>query len=113
MKKALMSLLALAFVLAACKPTTFVITKGDRGYYFGRESKSLQNMLCKTSDFKKILRDAKIPADVKSQFYEYVCSDRASKEKVVSLYTFLTPEEKKSLKRAFGRHGYTVNYIPC
>ncbi len=110
----IMSLLIIVgILLVACKPTTFIISKGTRGYYFGRQSKSLYRLLCASGDFKKVLRDANIPEDIKSQFYEYVCTKKASKDKVVSLYLFLTPEEKKSLKRAFIKHGYTVNYVPC
>ncbi len=114
MKRRLIVFLAVFSLLAAgCGSSTFIITKGERGYYFGRVSKSLQKLLCKSGDFSKILRDAEIPDQVKPEFYRYVCTKEADKKKVVSLYKFLSPSEKQSLKRAFIKHGYTVNYVPC
>lgn len=108
------ALMLLVLMIAGCASSTFVITKGgEHGYYFGRVSKSLQRILCQSGDFKKILRDAQIPEHTKPEFYRYVCTKDADRDKVVSLYHFLSPEEKKSLKRAFIKHGYTVNYVPC
>ncbi len=103
-----------SLLAAGCGSSTFIITKGgEHAYYFGRVSKSLQKLLCKSGDFRKILRDAEIPEQVKPDFYRYVCTKEADKKKVVSLYKFLSPAEKESLKRAFIKHGYTVNYVPC
>ncbi len=108
------ALILLLLIVAGCASSTFVITKGgEHGYYFGRVSKSLQKILCKSGDFRKILRDAQIPEHTKPEFYRYVCTEDANRDKVVSLYQFLSPEEKESLKRAFIKHGYTVNYVPC
>jgi|Deesub1362A_J573_1020465.scaffolds.fasta_scaffold21357_1 hypothetical protein len=98
-----------------CQSSTFLIVKENdtRAYRFGSTSKRLKRILCESGDFEKVLRDAAIPDNLKPQFYEYVCTEKVSKEKVVSLYQFLTPEERKSLKRSFVKHGYTVNYVPC
>ncbi len=111
--KRFLAIIIFAALLSACQPSTFVISKGTRAYYFGRESKSLQRLLCDSGDLNRILRDATIPEHLKEGFYIYVCTENRSEQKVISLYQFLTPEERKSLKRAFIRHGYTVNYVPC
>ncbi len=113
MKKFILFSVIFIFIIAACQPSTFVISKGTRAYYFGRESKGLYRLLCETGDLKKVLRDSDIPVYLKEDFYRYICTDHRSEEKVISLYQFLTPEERRSLKRAFIKHGYTVNYVPC
>ncbi|MGE5237449.1 MAG: hypothetical protein ACM3ON_01465 [Chloroflexota bacterium] len=111
--KALFAGLLLAMVVAGCAPTTFIISKDGRAYYLGRKSESLYNMLCRSGDLERILAETSMPDDLKKEFYRYNCSGERSKEKVVSLYLFLSPEEKEDLQRAFRRHGYTINYVPC
>ena len=114
MKKNLLilSIILTSFVFS-CQQSTFLISKGNRAYYFGRQSNSLKRLLCESGDFKKVLRDTKMPQHLKADFYKYVCSKEASKDKVMALYNFLSPEERKSLKRAFVKHGYAINYVPC
>ncbi len=114
MRRVIMIGLMIAF-LGGCTTSTFLIAKENdtRAYRFGSTSKRLKRILCESGDFRRVLRDAEIPEHLKPQFYEYVCTENVSKEKVVSLYQFLTPDERKSLKRAFVKHGYTVNYVPC
>ncbi len=113
MKKGIFVFAIAALLFTACQPSTFLISKGNRAYYFGRQSSSLKQILCDSGDFKKVLRDTKMPEHLKDDFYRYVCTKEASKEKVIALYNFLTPDERKSLKRAFVRHGYAINYVPC
>ncbi|NOX19792.1 MAG: hypothetical protein GXO99_00805 [Nitrospirae bacterium] len=113
MKKGFYYLLIASLLLTACQPSTFLISKGNRAYYFGRQSKSLKKILCDSGDFKKVLRNTRMPEHLKDDFYRYVCTDEASREKVVALYNFLTPDERKSLKRAFVKQGYAINYVPC
>ncbi len=103
----------LLLLLAGCAPSTFIVNNGVRAYYFGSESKGAYKMLCESGDLQKVLRDAELPDEIKEDFFEYACSEGRSNAKVISLYTFLTPTEKKSLKRAFVRHRYTVNSVPC
>jgi hypothetical protein len=100
-------------LLAGCSATTFIISKDGRAYYLGTKSKSLHAMICASGDLKRVLADTTITGDLKDEFYRYNCTDEQSKEKVVALYTFLTPEEKEQLKRAFRRLGYDINYVPC
>lgn len=107
-------LAALTLVLcAACGPTTFIISKDSRAYYLGRKSESLHTMLCKSGDLEQILSETIMPDDLKKELYRFNCTEERSKEKVISLYLFLTPEEKEDFKSVFRRHGYTINYVPC
>ncbi len=100
-------------MLAGCKPSTFIISKNNMAYYFGMESKVLYRIVCESGDFKKVLRDANIRKEFKKDFYNYTCTENRSNESVISLYTILTPMEKKSLKRAFIKQGYRINAINC
>jgi hypothetical protein len=105
--------LVAAVLLAGCGPTTFIISKDGRAYYLGRKSQGLHDMICRSGDLKRVLDETSIPEDLRQEFYRYNCTQEHSKEKVVSLYLFLSPEEKEELKSAFRRHGYTINFVPC
>ncbi len=100
-------------ILAGCGATTFIISKDGRAYYLGSKSKSLHAMVCMSGDLEHILSETSMPDYLKDEFYRYNCTHEQSKEKVVAIYTFFTPEEKEQLKRAFRRHGYDINYVPC
>lgn len=113
MKRILLFTLLLSFLLAGCAPSTFIFNNGRRAYYFGSESKGAYKLLCESGDLKKILRDAELSEEIKKDFYEYACSEHRSNERVISLYTFLTPEEKKSLMKSFARHHYKINAVAC
>ena len=117
MKRSLMALvIGIAVFLTACastEKTSFIISKGNRAYYFGRQEKSLKLRLCDTGDFRRVLRDAQIRKDLKKKLYRYICTKEASPEKARATYAYLSPEEKKSLKHAFVLHGYAINYVPC
>ena len=102
-----------ALALSACGPSTFLINRDGVSSYFGRGGGTLQKRLCAGNDLAAILSDANLPADIREDFTIYSCSKERSSEKVLSLYLFLTPEQKKDLKQAFVRHGYEVNHINC
>jgi len=103
----------LCILFAGCGPTTFIISKDHRAYYLGRKSESLHTMLCKSGDLEQILSETIMPDDLKKELYRFNCTEERSKEKVISLYLFLTPEEKEDFKSVFRRYGYTINYVPC
>ncbi len=105
--------LLIAFALSACGPSTFLINRDGVSSYFGRERGDLQKRLCMGNDLAAILSDTDLPSDIRDDFTTYSCSNERSSEKVLSLYLFLTPEQKHDLKQAFGRHGYEVNRISC
>ncbi|MBI5102081.1 MAG: hypothetical protein HZB33_09645 [Nitrospirae bacterium] len=110
---ALLAAVLSAVFLMGCGATTFIISKDNRAYYLGRKSDSLHRMICLSGDLEAVLAETSIPDDLKKDLYRYNCTDERSKEKVVALYSYLTPEEKLELQSAFRRHGYTINYVPC
>jgi len=112
MKKTAIVIIA-AVLLSACAPATFLVSKGNRAYYIGSRSKQLNRLLCQSGDMDRVLERTDFPEDIERSLYRYVCTDEGSVEKATSIYLFLTPDEKKELKRAFIKEGYTVNYVPC
>jgi hypothetical protein len=115
MKKYIMlsAVILVAVFLAGCGATTFIISKDSQAYYLGRKSDRLYEMICKSGDLEAVLSETSMPDDLKKDLYRYNCTDERSKERVVALYNYLSPEEKDELKSAFRRHGYTINYVPC
>jgi hypothetical protein len=105
---------ALCVVLfSSCHPSTFLIGKDGSYAYFGRGRPHLYQELCVRDELRSILSESGLPDDMKGDFYEYACSEQRSYDKVVSLYLFLTPEEKERLKASFVKHGYEVNHVNC
>ena len=102
-----------AVLFAGCGPSMFLISKAGTSANFERENPFLRRMLCERGELSLVLANAGLPQDLKADFYRYVCSDERSYDKVVSLYLFLTPEEKNRLKKSFKRQGYDVNSLPC
>lgn len=113
MKKLVIRMLALLVLLAGCSTTTFLIGKNGSYTYFGRMNTHLAKQLCTSGELRTILDDAAIPAIAKDGFFRHICTEEYSHETVVSIYTFMTPEEKKELMRAFTRRGYEVNMVHC
>ncbi len=108
----LAALLALS-LLAGCGPTTFLVSRDGYSTYFGRRNTGLSKRLCTSGDLQRILASADISPIAKDGFYRYACSDEYSWDTLVSLYQFLSPDEKKELMRAFARFGYEVNLVRC
>jgi hypothetical protein len=113
MKKTFLVLLAMISLSVGCAPTTFLIGKDSRYTFFGRNNTTLANNLCTSGELRTILDDALIPAIAKDGFFRHICTSEYSYDKVLSIYAFMTPQEKKDLTRAFTRHGYEVNLMHC
>lgn len=107
-------LIVLALIaLAGCAPTTFVVSKDGYSTYFGRMNTGLSKRLCTSGDLQRVLDTAAIPPIAKDGLYRHVCTEEYSWDTVVSIYLFLSPDEKKELMRAFVKYGYEVNLIRC
>lgn len=113
MERRVLVFLTVMGLLVGCGPTTFLVGKDDRYAFFGRTNTSLAKDLCATGELRTILDDATIPAIAKDGFYRYICTPEYNRDMVLSIYAFMTPEEKKELMRAFIRHGYDVNLVHC
>jgi hypothetical protein len=103
----------LALAAAACAPTTFVVSKDGYSTYFGRMNTGLSKRLCTSGDLQRVLSAAAIAPIAKDGFYRHVCTEEYSWDTVLSIYQFLSPEEKKELMRAFAKYGYEVNLVRC
>ncbi len=100
-------------LFAGCAPTTFVVSKDGYSTYFGRRNTGLSRRICTSGDLQRVLDTAQIAPIAKNDFYRRICTEEYSWETVVSLYHFLSPEEKKELMRAFAKFGYEVNLVRC
>jgi len=105
--------LAALLFFAGCGPSTFILNKDGVAAYFGREEGFLHTLLCDAGDLKKVLSETGIPGNIQQDLYRYNCTAERSAEKLISLYLYLSPEEKLELQRAFKKHDYVINYINC
>ena len=107
-------MIILAFLaLAGCGPTTFVVSKNGYSTYFGRMNTGLSRRLCDSGDLRRVLEKAAIAPIARDGFYRHICTSDYSWDMVLSLYAFLSPEEKKALMRSFAEYGYEVNLVRC
>lgn len=106
-------LIPVLLLFAGCAPTTFLLSKDGYSTYFGRMNTGLGRNLCLSGDLQRALENAALPPIAKDGLYRHVCTDEYSWETVVSLYAFLSPEEKRELMRAFAKLGYEVNLVRC
>lgn len=113
MKKTVLVLLALISLSIGCGPTTFLVGKDGYFTFFGRKNTQLAKDLCTSGELRIILDDAKIPAIARDGLFRHTCTAEYSRDTVLSIYAFMTPDEKKELMRAFARHGYEVNDVHC
>lgn len=100
-------------LLASCGPTTFLVSRDGYSTYLGRKTTDLGIRLCTSGDLQGVLASADIPPIAKDGFYRYICTNEYNWDKVVSIYQFLSPDEKKDLMRAFAKFGYEVNLVRC
>jgi len=113
MKKTVLVLLVMISLSVGCGPTTFLVGKNGSYTFFGRMNTTLAKDLCTSGELRTILDDASIPAIAKDGFFRHICTPEYSRDTVLSIYAFMTPEEKKELWRAFARRGYEVNLVHC
>ncbi|QJA05916.1 hypothetical protein FVE67_03495 [Thermosulfurimonas marina] len=80
----------------------------------GVGSESLEKRLCKEGELREILKEARLPEKTARKLLEAACGPKASAEGFLTIYyEELAPEARDRLKRAFERHGYTLNDYGC
>jgi len=104
--------LASSLCMGACA-STFVASKDGKGYYLGNSSGSAFKLFCESGDLNTILSSTKLPAPLKDSLYSANCGTARSKEGVRSVYTSMTPEQRKDLRQAFQKNGYDINAMRC
>ena len=110
--RTLLLLLAIAST-SACASSTFFVNKDGKGYYWGSDSKDAYLTLCESGDLAKIIADTDFPQAIKDDLFRHTCGPERSSEKARQLYASLTPVQRKALRKAFKKHGYDINYLPC
>jgi hypothetical protein len=89
--------------------------KGEerRGRFLGSSSSDMYEMLCTSGDLAKVLEATNFSKEMKETFYQYNCSAERSGKKVRELYASMTVAERKDIKTAFKKYGYSINGGSC
>jgi hypothetical protein len=104
------SIAALALITSACT-STFLVSKNGRAYFLGSNVNTKYAMLCETGDLGKVLSDTHLSLEMKDTIFKYNCSAERSGEKVNQLYASMTFEQRKDMKSAFRKNGFTINIM--
>ena len=105
----LIGIAGMALVTVACTPM-FMVSKGEkRGVYLGSNSKGTYDMLCASGDLNDVLETTHLSQEMKDSFYQYNCSDDRSSDKVKQLFLSMTCEQRKDVRTAFKKKGYSIN----
>ncbi len=103
----------MALLTGACT-STFLVGKGERrGYFLGSNSKAKYEMLCASGDLEKVLAATHLDKEMKDDLYKYNCSAERSGDKIKQIYASMTCEQRKDVKNAFKKNGYTINGGAC
>jgi len=103
----------MVLIVGACTPV-FMVGKGEkRGVFLGRGSKAMYDMLCASGDLVKVLEATQLSNEMKDNLYKYNCSAERSGEKVKQLFVSMTPEQRKDIRTAFKKQGYSINGGSC
>ncbi len=103
----------IALLASACTPL-FMVGKGEgRGRFLGSNSKDMYEMLCASGDLVEILASTHFNKEMKDAFYKYNCSTERSSDGLKQLYASMTSEQRKDIRTAFKKKGYSVNGGSC
>ena len=103
-----MMMAGMILISGACTDT-FMVSKRGEIYSLGGNSKAKYNLLCESGDMEKVLLTSHLDKEIKDALYQYTCSESRSGEKVRQIYASMTPEQRKDIKNAFRKNGYTIN----
>jgi hypothetical protein len=102
----------MVIVTGACTDT-FLVYKDGYAYFLGSGSKAKYDMICTSGDLEKVLQSSHLNQETKDSIYKYNCSAERSADKVKQIYASMTIEERKDIKSAFRKNGYSINYMSC
>jgi hypothetical protein len=109
----LIAFAGIVLLTCACTPMFLVGKEGKRGLFLGSNSKAMYDMLCVSGDLLKVLEITDLNKELKETFYRSNCSDERSFEKVKKIYTAMTSEQRKDIRTAFKKNGYSINGGAC
>ena len=70
-------------------------------------------MLCSSGDLMKVLEATLLSGEMKDAFYRDNCSAERSSDKVRQLFASMTSEQRKDIRTAFKKNGYSINGGSC
>jgi len=79
----------------------------------GLGSERLAQRLCREKELREILQEARLEREEKEALFEAACGPQASATTFLRLYYRLGPEKRLKLRKAFQRHGYSLNDYGC
>lgn len=99
----------------SCASTFLVSKEGSekRGRFLGSASNSMYEMLCASGDLMRVLESTHFNKDMKEAFYQSNCSTERSFDKVKQIFASMTPEQRKDIRTAFKKNGYSINSGGC
>ncbi len=107
------TLMGMVLLIGACGSSpTFRMYKAGYDFSLGSGSKAKYKMFCDLGDLNKILADTHLSEEMKDAIFKYNCTSERSTDKVNQVYASMTAEQRKDIKSAFKKYGYTVNYCP-
>ncbi len=107
-KKLLIGIAGMVLVASACAPM-FMVGKDGTAGFLGSSAKPMYEMLCTSGDMEKVVASTHLDKEMKDQLYQYTCSKDRSRDKLKKLYASMTSEQRKDLRTAFKKNGYSIN----
>jgi hypothetical protein len=99
----------------ACAPAFMIGKVGSdaRGVFLGSKSKTAYDMLCTSGDLEKVISATHLNKEMRDALYNSNCAEDRSPKKLRKLYASMTRAERKDIKMAFKKYGYSINGGSC
>jgi hypothetical protein len=99
----------------ACAPMFMVGKCGSdaRGVWLGSKSKSTYELMCASGELEKVLAATHLSREMKDALYKSNCSAERSAKELRKVYGSMTRAERKDIKTAFKKFGYSINGGSC
>jgi hypothetical protein len=109
------ALAGIVLTAGACAPAFMIGKAGSdsRGVFLGSKSKSAYDLLCTSGELEKVLAATHLGKEMKDALYNSNCADDRSPKKLRKLYASMTRTERKDIKTAFKKYGYSINGGSC
>ncbi len=109
-------IVSMVLITGACSAPMFLVNKaGDerRGHFLGKKSDIMYEMLCVSGGLLKVLETTHLSKTLKDEFYQSNCAADRSFAKVKKIYIAMTREQRKDIRTAFKKNGYSINSGAC
>ena len=111
----LLAFAGMVLVTGACAPMFMVGIEGQekRGVFLGSKSQDLYDLMCASGELEKVLAATHLNTEMKDALYKNNCSAEGSVKELKKIYSSMTRAERKDLKTAFKKHGFSINGGTC